>query len=94
MLLILCGCAAPLLPVAGLGLLVRSDGGSRAEATGGPATRSAAVDGIAPDRAMASRWEGLAAQIARSGDGRRPRRASPGLRRRHLAAVLAADARR
>ncbi len=41
-----------------------------------------------------SRWEGLAQEMVRRGDRGRPRRSDAETRRRHLAAVLPADARR
>jgi hypothetical protein len=49
----------------------------------------------APDRmATEGRWEGLSAEVARLERHRRSARSGAALHRRHLAAVLPADARR
>jgi hypothetical protein len=44
--------------------------------------------------ATEGRWEGLSAEVARLESGRRSSRSDAAMRRRHLAAVLPADARR
>jgi hypothetical protein len=64
-----------------------SSGAGRSRAADGPGAHHA------PSR-PAGRWDGLTEEIARRGNRRPPRRSDPALRRRHLAAVLPADARR
>jgi len=85
-LLILSG-AAPVAAMTALFLTCRTS--SRSEAPDAQRTHAE------PHRlATEGRWEGLSAEVARLERERRALRSDAAMRRRHLAAVLPADARR
>jgi hypothetical protein len=87
-LLVTCCCVVPL--VAALVVSLRCSGGGPGEAG-----RPRGADGIHATAWPASRWEALTEEMTRRGNRRgRRRRSDAALRRRHLAAVLPADARR
>ena len=86
MLLILSG-AAPVAAMIALFLTCRTRSRSQA-----PNPRRAHGEPYRP--AMEGRWEGLSAEVARLERRRRSLRSDAAMRRRHLAAVLPADARR